>query len=268
MENECSVVKRILAIAFSIFMAVGFVKSGSYKVIGTLFEYLKQEDYEAEDAVKISTIEVDFNAGLWKHNNWISLNGYMAKQIKMQGYYSNIGLYITDNGYIVSCGTKTSTDYEVEQTVAFRDFLMENGVNLLYVNEPTKYIDDSLFRKSFGVETFSNRNADLFLSRIRDAGINTIDLRDNIRQEGIAISDLFYRTDHHWTTPAGLWATRIMAEGLNNYCDYDIDLSIYNEENYDVQKWTSCWLGEQGKKVAVTYVGLDDYTEIKPKFMG
>ena len=266
MEKGNSVAKHLLAVFFIAFLAVGFVKSGSYKVVESLFDYLKQTDYKAEGAITVSGIEADFNEGVWKQKELINLNGYLSKQINMQGYYSNMGMYITDNGYIVSSSKKTTTDYEVEQTIAFRDFLEANGVYLLYVNEPTKYDDDSLFSKSFGVETYSNRNMDLFLSRIREAGVNAIDLRESIHQEGIKIADLFYRTDHHWTTSAGLWATRIMADGLNKYCGYNIDISIYDQEKYDIRKWTSCWLGEQGRKVAVTYVGLDNYTEIKPKF--
>ena len=124
--------------------------------------------------------------------------------------------------------------------------LEANGVNLLYVNEPTKYLDDNLFSNEFGVETYSNRNMDLFLSRIRDAGINTIDLRDNIVEENIDIEDLFYRTDHHWTTPAGLWATQMIVQGLNDTCGYDIDTSIFDKDNYNFTEWKDCWLGEQG----------------------
>lgn len=266
MEKESSVIKRMVAIVFIVVLSIGFIKSGSYKTVESLFDYLKQDDKNAEGAVSMSGIETNYNAGLWKQKDLIDYNGFMAKQIHMQGYYSNMGMYITDNGYIVSRSEKTTSDYEYEQTIAFRDYLEANGVHLLFVNEMTKYDDDSLFRNSFGVETYSNRNMDTYLSRIRAAGVNTIDLRDNIHQEGINIFDLFYRTDHHWTAPAGLWATRIMADGLNKYCGYNIDLSIYDQENYEIKKWDSCWLGEQGRKVAVTYVGLDDYTEVKPKF--
>ena len=74
---------------------------------------------------------------------------------------------------------------------------------------------------------------DVFLDRIRGAGVNAIDLRDNIEEENINVSDLFYRTDHHWTTKAGLWASWIIAEGLNDYCGYHIDTSVYDDENYD-----------------------------------
>lgn len=266
MEKESSIVKRLLAISFVILLVVGFVKSGSYKTVESLFDFLKQDNYKAEGAITVGGIETDFNSTLWKKKDLVDFNGFMAKQINMQGYYSNMGMYITDNGYIVSRSGQTTTDYEFTQTVAFRDFCEDHGVHLLYVNEPTKYVDDGLFRRSFGVETFSNSNMDLFLSRIREAGVNTIDLRDNIREENIEVSDLFYRTDHHWTAPAGLWATRIIAEGLNRYCGYNIDLSIYDRDNYEFRSWDSCWLGEQGRKVAVTYVGLDNYTEVKPKF--
>lgn len=195
----------------------------------------------------------------------VEFNGNMSKVINMQGYNSEIGLYATDDYYYISITGKASTDYEVEQTLAFRDFLEENDINLIYVNEPTKYIDDLQFRESLGVESYSNRNADLFLSRIREAGVNTIDLRENISAEGIDVTELFYKTDHHWTTRAGLWASGIMADGLNCYCGYDIDLSIYDEDKYEYKTWTSCWLGEQGRKTGA-YSGLDDYTEIKPVF--
>ncbi|SCZ78620.1 hypothetical protein [Pseudobutyrivibrio xylanivorans] len=77
---------------------------------------------------------------------------------------------------------------------------------------------------------------------------------------------MFYRTDHHWTVPAGLWATKHIAQKLNECCGYNIDLSIYDDENFDKIEYKNCWLGEQGRKVGAPYVGLDDYTEVKPNF--
>ena len=236
MKKTTNIILRLLAISLLLLLETVFITSGTYN------KTFKALGYKL----------IDFN-------------GNMSKIIHMQGYNSEIGLYATDDYYYVSITGKTSTDYEVEQTLAFRDFLEENNINLMYVNEPTKYVDDLQFRESLGVESYSNRNADLFLSRIREAGVNTIDLRDNISAEGIDIKDLFYKTDHHWTTRAGLWASRIMADGLNRYCGYDIDLSIYDEDKYEYKTWTSCWLGEQGRKTGA-YLELDDYTEIKPVF--
>lgn len=236
MKKAYNIIVRLLAVILLLVLGMGFVSSGMYK------DTFRDYGYKL-----------------------VAFNGNMSKIIHMQGYNSEIGLYATDDYYYVSITGKTSTDYEVEQTLAFRDFLEENNINLIYVNEPTKYVDDLQFRETLGVESYSNRNADLFLSRIRDAGVNTIDLRDNLSADGIDVTDMFYKTDHHWTTSAGLWASRIMADGLNRYCGYDIDLSIYDEDKYEYKTWTSCWLGEQGKKTGA-YSSLDDYTEIKPAF--
>lgn len=198
---------------------------------------------------------------------FINLNGFMAKLLNMQGYYSSMNMYITDDKYIVSAYAQTTTDYEYGQLVALKNFLDERGINLLYVNEPVKYLDDSFIVNEFGTESYSNQNADLLLQRISNAGINVIDLREKLQEDGLNIYDMFYRTDHHWTTASGLWAAREIAEGLNEYCGYSIDTNIYSEANYTFREWEHCWLGEQGRKVGETYVGLDNYTEIVPNFL-
>ena len=265
MAKHNSIIKRTFSMIFVLILMIESIRSNSYAVIQRLFDYLGQ-DKIVEEPLSIDAIDDEFVSTLYLKKDLINLNGLMARRLGMQGFYSNMGMYVTDDKYIVSASPYTSTDYEYNETVAFRDFLESNGINFLYVNEPTKYVDDNLFYKEFGVETYSNRNMDLFLSRIRDAGVNTIDIRDNIASENINVSDLFYRTDHHWTTPAGLWATEIMAQALNDSCGYDIDLSIYDDKNFDITEWKECWLGEQGRKIAASYVGLDDYTEVKPNF--
>ena len=265
MVMQNNIIKRTFSMIFFLILVIGFIRSNSYAKIQRLFDYLGQ-DKIVEESLTVDAIENEFVSTLYMKKDLINLNGSMARVLGMQGLYSDMGMYVTDDNYIVSASPYTSTDYEYNEIVAFRDYLEANGINLLYVNEPTKYVDDNLFYKEFGVETFSNRNMDLYLNRIRDAGVNTIDIRDSIASENINVSDLFYRTDHHWTVPAGLWATEIMAHALNDSCGYDIDLSIYDDKNFDKTEWKECWLGEQGRKVAESYVGLDDYTEVKPNF--
>ena len=265
MSGKSSASKKFLSIIFVFFLFVEFFKNGSYQTIDVFLDYFKQKNYD-ETATTIKEIENKYTSEIWKHRELIDINGFMAGKLNMHGLYSDMGMYITDDKYIVSASEYTSTDYEVNETVDFRNYLEENGINLLYVNEPTKYIDDELFIKEFGVETYSNQNADLFLKRIKQEGVNTIDLRDNIREENIDVSDLFYRTDHHWTTAAGLWATSIMADGLNKYCGYNIDTSYFDEDRFIKNEWKECWLGEQGRKMSLQYVGLDDYTELKPNY--
>ena len=257
---------KIIAFLFVLIIFLGFIKNDTYNAVDSYAKYLGQGDSKAEGALSKAGVELSYTSSIWKKRELIDINGFMAARLNMHGLYSNKGIYVTNDKYIVSSSPQTTTDYEVEETIGFRDFLKSNGINLLYVNEPTKYTDDDLFKNEFGIKTYSNTNMDLFLSRIREAGINYIDLRENISKDGMDVSELFYRTDHHWTTPAGLWAAKIIAEGLNEYCGYKINTSVLEDRNFKKNQWEDCWLGEQGRLVGKTYVGLDDYTELKPEF--
>ncbi len=262
-------IKQNIAFLFSIFLLCFFVRSGTYGKIDSLAECVSTQDGLNDysySTTMYKTLESEYSSGLWHATDFIDLHGRIANLLNIQGLYSDIGMYLTDDMYIVSASPYTTTDYEFEELVSLHDFLTENGVNLLYVNAPTKYMNDNMFREQFGIDSFSNENMDVFLSRIKEAGINSIDLREYIMEEQLNIRDLFYRTDHHWTTKTALWAAEKIAEGLNEYCGYDIDLSIYDEENYTFIDREECWLGEQGRKMGATYVGLDNYTEIKPTF--
>lgn len=257
--------KRFLAALFVLFLFVNTLRSNVYEKTMALSTLLAQKA-DIEDVITVNYLEKNFANEYFYKREFIDVNGIVAKLLNIKSLYSDMGMYITDDKYIVSSSPYTTTDYEFEETVSFNDFLNDNGIKLIYVNEPTKYTDDSFFETEFGIETYSNRNMDLFLNRLRSANVNVIDIRDNIKNEGLEIKDLFYRTDHHWTIPTGLWATKIIADGLNEKCGYSIDTSIYNIENYECSEYKECWLGEQGRKLAETYVGLDDFTEVKPKF--
>lgn len=115
---------------------------------------------------------------------FMNMSGMFSELIDMNSYYNNIGIYVTEDKYIISPGDKTDTDYEVRMMTELKEYLDEKGISLIYVNQPTKYIDDDIFRELFGKESFSNRNADLFLKRISEAGIDCIDLRDELVKDG------------------------------------------------------------------------------------
>ncbi|MBE6970807.1 MAG: hypothetical protein E7446_01645 [Ruminococcaceae bacterium] len=255
-------IKQALAWVFLLGLTVFFVRSAPLSSLVQLSDWLRQD---RENAVGIDVLEQSYADKLWKKEAFLNLNGAAAKLLKMRGYYSDLGMYITDNDYIVTATRETTTDYEVDQTIALERFCRENGINFCYVNQPIKYLDDSSLNR-FGIMTYANKNADLFLQRISNAGVPTLDLRQSIIDEGLNIYDMFYRTDHHWTTQTGLWASGKIAERLNQSCGYNIDLTLYDSTNYTVTEWENCWLGEQGQKVGETYVGRDDFALIKPNF--
>lgn len=199
--------------------------------------------------------------------NMVKFNGSFLKFVGTRSYYNSVrGMNITSNGYNVGVYGKTSTDYEYEQIVMFKEYLDSKGIKLLYVNEPAKYIDDAFYTEQFGGKSYLNKNMDKFLKRIKKAGIDYLDLREASVEDGLDSLSMFYKTDHHWTVPASEWAAYRIAKKLNDDYGYNIDLSLYNTSRFNFVEYKDAWLGEQGKLVADTYIGLDDYTMMEPTY--
>lgn len=264
MKKE-SIYKKILSLSLIIFLTICFLINNSFGELSILSNYISERSINPSEN-NIADIEESYADHLWIKNKLININGYLSKALNLKDYFADRGVHITNDKYAVGIYPYTSTDYEYEQTVALYNVLKEHGINLLYINEPTKYINDSYTEEEFGLRSYTNENADLFLSRIREEGIPVIDLREELITDNLNTKDMFYRTDHHWTAPAGFWASQKIVEGLNDYCGYNIDLSIYDENNYTFTQYNNCWVGEQGKLVGESYVGRDNYTLIEPNF--
>ena len=256
----------ILALVFVALIGAGFLRGAKHEV--SRIKEVRTENPSAgiRDIIDRNATEDNFATGPFKERDLIDLNGAMAKRVGMRGYYSDLGILAADNDYLVTIYPKTTTDFEYKQVVSFMKWCHKHNIKMLYVNKPTKYPTDEEMTKQFGIETFSNRNADKLMKRLRAADVPVVDLRDYIEEDGLTTWELFYRTDHHWTTKATLWAAPKIMKGLNDYCGYDIDLSIYDKKNYNFKEFKNCWLGEQGRKLGMSYTGLDDFTEITPKF--
>ena len=208
-----------------------------------------------------------YQTNLYPQHAWIDLNGFMARKLHIKGLYQDMGMYVLGDDYIITRGEgQTSADYEYDEICSLKDFLDERDIGLLYVNAPVKFLDDNIFIQNFGVPSYSNSNADLFLQRIDEAGIDFLDLREELLSDGKNIFDMFYRTDHHWTVESGFWATEKITERLNWDFGYQINKGIYDKDKYLVTEYPKCWLGEQGRKVGEAYVGLDDYVRIEPNY--
>lgn len=265
--------KMALAVCFTAFIVIVGLKSfpltgwiNIFNLFQRNMEETEQTNQRQNSSNTMATVKSSYGNTLWLKYPLIDLNGAMAKNMKQTGNYSYMHMYALNGNYIVSEAPKVSTDYEYNEMVSFKKFLDEKGIDLLYVNNPTKYLDDNIMAENFGVQTYVNRNADLLLKRMKKAGINTLDLRKNIVNENLNIYDMFYRTDHHWNMRTGLWATDILAEHLNQTCGYQINTDIYDIQKFDVKRYENAWLGEQGRKMSKAYTGLDDYVLIKPKY--
>ncbi len=241
-------------------------EDSDYTMDETELAALRAKDKNGNEIPTYFSVASDYLTKLPFKQKMIDINGTLAKALNMREIYKSNGGIVLKNGYVAGIYPYTSTDYEIQQITELKSYLDERGIQLLYVNEPTKYIDDHVIEKDLGLPTYINDNTDRFLHRLEDNGISFIDLRDYMTGQNPDSFDFFYRTDHHWTTQAGKMAAEAIAEELNLDFGYSIDLSLYHPDKYTYKEYKGAWLGEQGKKLGKSFVGLDDFSLILPNY--
>ncbi len=152
-----------------------------------------------------------------------------------------------------------------DNTVAFKDYLAKRGTDLLYVATPvssSKY-DHQL---PTGVEYWTNDNIDRFAYDLKFRGVDMIDIREKMHEDGIDQYDMMYKTDHHWTTRAGLYVYGILEDYIVEKRNCEVDERIADIENYDIAVYEKFHLGSRGRRTGYFYGGADDFEVITPKF--
>ena len=223
-----------------------------------------EEKEEAVAQANEEDVAGNFSDSLFFKDQMVQQNGALSKQLGMAEVFNQDNAYVLDNGYVVGVYDYADTEYETAQVTAFRDFLAGQGISLLYVNEPVKYTDDAALSEQLGILTYSNDNADRLLANLEKAQVPVLDIRDVFA--GTDSFSWFYRTDHHWTTSAGKEAARAISQKMNDEFGYGIDLSLYDDENLIYTVYEDSWLGEQGRKLGESYVGMEDYVLILPAY--
>ena len=171
-----------------------------------------------------------------------------------------------ENGYLSFYDHyRQSTDKILNKTIEFNDFLKKQKVPLLYVQAPgkiSKYND----KIPEGIKDYDNDKVDEYLKGLSREEINFIDLRKSIKKDKIDHYSMFFKTDHHWTPRAGLWAFGKISKELNENYGFNIDSELWNEKNYNIKTYKKSFLASEGKRTGIFYTGLDDFDIITPKF--
>jgi hypothetical protein len=142
-------------------------------------------------------------------------------------------------------------------------FLQGLGIDFLYVQCPHKIAPgDSIS----GAGDFSNQNADELLHALSQSSVPYLDLRKNIRDEGLDHHALFYKTDHHWKAETGLWAAAVLMDYLNRNHGFNFDLDRAKPREYRRTLYKDRFLGSLGKKLTLVRTTPEDFTLMRPRF--
>ena len=110
-----NIVKIIISIVFVAFLFCVFFMNSPFAEITELYDYVTSYNSD-ETQESIEEIETAYSDSMNIRDKLINMNGRMAKLLHMRGMFKDMGMYVTDDYYIVSASKYTSTDYEYEQT--------------------------------------------------------------------------------------------------------------------------------------------------------
>lgn len=226
-------------------------------------ESIKDKYISKIEAVKYK-IENCCTEKFFKYNYIAELGNRMEKNVgwNLGRNKSQTPVDIGD-GYLIKLEeelTKDEISLAQENLINFSQYVEKKGINFLYVQGPYKLSED--VENIDGIyNDYANKNASDFLNGIKDANINFLDLRELIKNK-----ELFFKTDHHWLPSTGLWTAEIISKYLNENFQYNIDINIFDENNYNVETKKNCFLGSAGRAVTLARTKLEDIEIIEPKF--
>lgn len=269
---------KIVIIVFSLVISIGglFTIGGNLKTLAkTTWNSMKVGWQKEQDVLGViegftEGIETSLTESFWLKEKYIDLYG-LVERLLGRTYIRDVNpslVVVKDNHEQLQFLT-FSADYteEVEKIDKLNKILQKSNTPLLYVQTPLKIIEGFTQLPS-SVQDWSTENTDKLLQALEDKGVDYLDLRQSIIEDGLNLEELFYKTDHHWTTHTAFWAMGQVVEKLENEYGMvlDIEKNYTDISNYKATEYPNSFLGSQGRRVGRFYAGVDDYTLLTPLF--
>lgn len=209
---------------------------GAWFLFAPKLEYSSQEKRYLEQFPTVSVDTVasgEFGAGFEKffadqfpaRNFWVGTNAYYALDTGNNG--AN-GVYKCGNDYLIN--KPVSTDNKLQKNVtAITNFASVINVPVTAMFAPsTGYIADNV------LPTFHDKyNDDMYFDSVKKtfdgAGVGFVDLRSRFKSEYKKGTQLYYKTDHHWTTAGAYTAYDELCKALGTT---PLDKSSFDVKSY------------------------------------
>ncbi|MGN0512814.1 MAG: hypothetical protein ACI4GD_00950 [Lachnospiraceae bacterium] len=162
--------------------------------------------------------------------------------------------------------SQVNTEKLVAGVVELRDYLAESDIDLLYVQAPIKEDKyDEEYVSEYGL-SYENVLADSLLCGLSENDVDTLDLREELHNDGILCRDAFFMSDNHWNIETAFWATGVIADKLNQDYNFSFNMEYFNVLNYNKNIYKDWVQGTIGRSVTLVNVPYDDITVYEPKF--
>ena len=171
--------------------------------------------------------------------------------------------YRLPSGHLVTVGENGDISDSVKGMLSLQDFCSAEGIPLLYVNLPARFIRDEDLAP-FGVSDLTPLRSARLVSELSAAGVDTLDMRPVLADRYEVPYDAFFKTDHHWKISTGLFCAQILSEQLRDRYGIELSPELIRDEAFSVTLMENSWLGERGRNTGSAYSGMDDFELIEP----
>lgn len=191
----------VLFVAFIFAMAIWFVVNPKSDYSSSEKRYLQQFPETSVDTVLSGEFsekfETYFADNFPQRNMWVGLNSYYNLGIGLNG---RNGVYNSADGYLINVPVDKE-NYVRKNIRVLAEFKEKIGdVPMTVMLAPsTGYIATDklpLIHDSYNDDTYFAETA----KTLGESGVNFVDLRETFKQKYAEGVQLYYRTDHHWTT--------------------------------------------------------------------
>ncbi len=191
----------VLFVAFIFAMAIWFVVNPKADYSSSEKRYLQQFPETSVDTVLSGEFSEKFETYFADHfpqrNMWVGLNSYYNLGIGLNG---RNGVYNSADGYLINVPVDKE-NYVRKNIRVLAEFKEKIGdVPMTVMLAPsTGYIATDklpLIHDSYNDDTYFSETA----KTLGESGVNFVDLRETFKQKYAEGVQLYYRTDHHWTT--------------------------------------------------------------------
>ncbi len=170
--------------------------------------------------------------------------------------------YVRDkNGYL-SLGNFWNEVYDTDEKALalnveeFYEDLKKKNIEMMFVSFPQKVSDDWTDGYSgIPYDDYSYRT-NMFMIQMRKYGITNIDMNKVLENSGLSYDEMFFKTDHHWTSKAAFYGFQAIVDKIEEMgIDIDPDNYYRNLDNYEQIHYDDMMLGSSGRSVGMTYAG-------------
>lgn len=147
-----------------------------------------------------------------------------------------------------------------------RDFAAQYGAKSGVVITPMKVAPEEARYPGLPYNSFYPE-VDTLLAWLRHYNVSCLDLRDIPERSGLGYEQSFYKTDHHWTTPAAFAGYRSIVSWLEETEGLVLDPEgiTRNAWNYSVWNYPSAMFGSLGRRAGLLYSGgTEDFSIYYP----